>query len=133
MPLLDKTAGTVTAPSPNTKSWFRFPAAGTAVSELSAVVVPAKLSTSITGGTAKFSGLFASGFGKGSLHEFCSCGRNTGLPRINLGEGFLSQDFLRFRPTHGSRHDGHRDLKIICVLGGWRGEGGGICGYEWLL
>lgn len=43
MPLLDKAAGTATARSSLTKTLFCFPAAGTAVSELSAVVAPAKL------------------------------------------------------------------------------------------
>lgn len=74
-------------------------------------------------GHSDFSGLFASRFGDARLYEFRSCGRNTGLSSINLGKGFLSQDFLRFWPMDGSRYDGHRGLKIICLLGGWRRRG----------
>ena len=164
MPLLDKAAGTATARCPLTRMLLCFPAAGTAVSELSAVVVPAKLYFSVAAGTATalsfltktllcfsaagtavsaflvvavltrillynrcrhsdFSGMFASRFGGAHLHEFRSASCNTGLSSINLGKGFLSQYFLRFRPTHNSRHDGHRGLKITGLFRSWRKGG----------
>lgn len=83
-------------------------------------------------GHSDFLGLFASRFGGARLHEFRSCGRNTGLSSINLGKGFLSQDFLRYWPTRGPRYYGHRGLKMICFLGSWR-RVAGSCGYEWVL
>lgn len=39
-----------------------------------------------------------------------SCGRNSGLSRLGLGEGLLAKDLLLFRPADDSRYAGHRDL-----------------------